>query len=261
MPLNAIPPTTTLENFEIKKNAAKGQCWVDVGFWGGVIPGNDKDLPALVDAGVRGFKCFLIESGVDEFPAVEPNDVKLAMKALEGKHTILMFHAEMDTHPKLEDSKENKYNTFLASRPDSFEVTAIEEIVRLSKVAPGLPLHIVHLASAEAVPVVSQAQADGVKLSAETCFHYLTLAAECVPDGATVYKCCPPIRGQSNQHVLWHALQDGVINTVVSDHSPCTPVLKNLEQGNFMTAWGGISSVGLGLVLLWTKINQSKWVV
>lgn len=258
MPLNAIPPTTTLENFEIKKKAATGQCWVDVGFWGGVIPGNDKDLGPLVDAGVRGFKCFLIESGVDEFPAVDADDVRKAMKALDGKSTVLMFHAEIDTHPEGNaTASENEYSTFLASRPDDFETTAVKQIVSLSKEAPNLPLHIVHLASADAVPIVSQAQADGVKLSAETCFHYLTLAAETVPNGATTYKCCPPIRGQDNQHTLWHALLDGVIKTVVSDHSPCTPVLKNLDEGNFMTAWGGISSVGLGLVLLWTKISQT----
>lgn len=269
MPLNAIPPTTTLENLNIKVDAAKGQCWVDVGFWGGVIPGNDKDLVDLVNAGVRGFKCFMIESGVDEFPAVDKDDLKKALHVLKDQPTVMMFHAEQapnedhSTHDHKEDHKDEQketvpqeYITFLKSRPDSYEVDAIKTIIESAPEAPNLQLHIVHLASAQAVPLVEQAQANGTKLSAETCFHYLTFHAEDIPDKNTAYKCCPPIRDEANKKGLWDALRRGVIRTVVSDHSPCTPHLKDLEKGDFMSAWGGISSVGLGLPVIWTETRQ-----
>lgn len=285
MPLNAIPPTTTVENFEIKKNAAQGQCHVDVGFWGGVIPGNEKDLVPLVDAGVRGFKCFMIESGVDEFPAVNKEELETALKTLEGHPTVMMFHAEQAPHEEEHHKKDSElpstptisdgdnadkqlaktndeslpqsYATFLLSRPDSYEVDAIKTIIESAPVAPELDLHIVHLASAEALPLVQKARKDGVKLTAETCFHYLTFAAEEIPDKNTAYKCCPPIRGDANRAQLWNALFDGDIQTVVSDHSPCTPHLKDLEAGDFMTAWGGIGSVGVGLPVIWTEAQKN----
>ncbi|ANB12492.1 allantoinase [Sugiyamaella lignohabitans] len=264
MPLNAIPPTTTVANLTTKINASKGQTWVDVGFWGGVIPGNEDDLVPLIEAGVKGFKCFLMESGVDEFPAVDMDDVKKAMTKLNGKKTILMFHAEMDKDPHTGHSHSHDepdpthYDTFLKSRPDSFETTAISEVIKASSTAPDLNLHIVHLASAQAVPLVAEAQKKGIKLSAETCFHYLTLAAEAVPDKATQYKCCPPIRDGATQDALWAGIQANTIKTIVSDHSPCTPNLKLLESGDFMAAWGGISSVGLGLVVLWTEVQNHR---
>lgn len=275
MPLNAIPPTTTVANFNTKLAAAENQCWVDVGFWGGIIPGNEQELVGLVNAGVRGFKCFMIESGVDEFPAVQRSDIELALKTLKSQPTMVMFHAEQESefqhkdhdfpHPtatisKIEDDipdlHPTTYAAFLASRPDSMEVDAIKTVIDVSSTAPELPLHIVHLASADAVPMIRKAKDDGVKLSVETCFHYLTFAAENIPDKATAFKCCPPIRSSDNNERLWDSLRTGEITSVVSDHSPCTPHLKDLEVGDYFRAWGGISSVGLGLSILWTGIQK-----
>ncbi|EON67918.1 allantoinase [Coniosporium apollinis CBS 100218] len=285
MPLNAIPPTTTVAGLKEKVSAAQGQCWVDVGFYGGIIPGNAHELRPLVQEGVRGFKGFLIDSGVEEFPAVSAIDISKALTELADSPTTLMFHAEMI--PPITDSVGDDvqkslpplhpsgpltaYKTFLDSRPASFETYAIAEILSLAHLAPNLPLHIVHLSAIEAIPLLREARARGVKITAETCFHYLSLAAEAVKDGDTRHKCCPPIRTQSNQDGLWDELtreDDSVIKTIVSDHSPCTPDLKMLpprlagetdpanvdgEGGDFFAAWGGISSVGLGLSILWTE--------
>ncbi|KAA8909233.1 hypothetical protein TRICI_004604 [Trichomonascus ciferrii] len=264
MPLNAIPPTTTVENLNIKTNAARGQCWVDVGFWGGVVPGNEKDLVPLINNGVRGFKCFMIESGVDEFPAVSRDDLITCFKELNGQPTVMMFHAEQaPNEPEAKETPEpsaeediQAYSTFLNSRPDSYEVDAIKTIVELAPTAPDLNLHIVHLASAEALPLVRKARAEKMRLTAETCFHYLTFHAEEIPSKATMYKCCPPIRNESNKKELWNALLANDIQTVVSDHSPCTPHLKHLEAGDFVSAWGGIASVGLGLPVIWSEAQK-----
>lgn len=270
MPLNALPPTTSVDNLLVKKEAAKGQCWVDVGFLGGIIPGNENDLIPLVEAGVRGFKCFLIDSGVDEFPAVDTEQVKIAAKILSGatKPTVVMFHAEMDSKNKkiiesdideCDDGPAQEYNSFLKSRPDRFETDAISAIINVAETIPSAPpLHIVHLASAEALPLVAASRAKGIKLTAETCYHYLTLNSESIPDKATMFKCCPPIRTGDNQAQLWKALQDGTLQTVVSDHSPCTPHLKDLEHGDFFTSWGGISSVGLGLSVMWSQVKAKQ---
>ncbi|KAI9787676.1 MAG: hypothetical protein M1839_000207 [Geoglossum umbratile] len=291
MPLNAIPPTTTVAGFLEKARAAEGQCWVDVGFYGGIVPGNAGELKALVKEGVRGFKGFLIDSGVDEFPAVSSADVVRALEELKDEPTILMFHAEMippisdsvgdavqTSEPPLEPHGPlSSYSTFLASRPPSFETYAIEEILSLAHVAPRLPLHIVHLSAVEAIPLLRNARRRGVNVTAETCFHYLSLAAEQVKDGDTRHKCCPPIREKSNQDGLWQELlrgrqihsttmeadqfvNDAFLRTVVSDHSPCTAGLKLLPSdsgsGDFFAAWGGISSVGLGLPILWTESQK-----
>ncbi|QRG39395.1 hypothetical protein FDK38_003837 [Candidozyma auris] len=472
MPLNAIPPTTTVANFNLKINAARGQTWVDVGFWGGMVPTNLDDLVPLIRMGVRGFKGFLIESGVDEFPAITPNYIVKAMKRVRGEATMLMFHAEMQPHTKhqppvlavadgertpklvaneshecfvrdtgsveieedgpngyvqanghanghangqanghihqnngakyddcengeveelsdddddddddelvvetpvalteaveeldlgrsasfvpkpvanllhkhsnqaefdeykLEDEngadisneerialakspylqgsepqfgpyarmanpnheetvahkpstplakpneitdeklkdnfedpfvlaqKEDEalanvdpslYSSFLASRPDNFETTAIAEIINCSLKYPDVPLHIVHLATHEAIPLMRAAKARGLPITAETCFHYLSLTAEKISACSTHFKCCPPIRSDANRQLLWRALRNDIITTVVSDHSPCTPELKGLEKGDFFSAWGGISSVGLGLPILYTE--------
>ncbi|KAL1896801.1 Allantoinase [Sporothrix stenoceras] len=244
MPLNAIPPTTTLHGFKEKLNASQGQLWVDVGFYGGVIPGNADQLLPLVEAGVRGFKGFLIHSGVDEFPAVSAKDISLAMETLKDADTTLMFHAEMI--PPIADSVGDavqtsepplaphgaleSYNTFLESRPPVFETCAIEEIVCLAPAAPNLHLHIVHLSATECIPILRDARERGINITAETCFHYLGLASDGIADGDTRHKCCPPIRSQINQDGLWNELgrPDSVIKTVVSDHSPCTPDLKLL---------------------------------
>lgn len=219
---------------------------------------------------------------VDEFPAVASSDIQKAMAELADESTTLMFHAEMvppeprnDSSVEAQGGPDTSYSTFLASRPSEYETTAIQEILSLSHLAPNLHLHIVHLSAAKAIPLLRKANADGIKITAETCFHYLSLAAEEVREGDTRYKCCPPIREGANQDQLWDELlrfeADGVITTVVSDHSPCTPDLKLLPAhipgntastesdkngGNFLTAWGGISSVGLGLPILWTEINR-----
>lgn len=457
MPLNAIPPTTTVANFNLKIDAAKGKTWVDVGFWGGLIPTNLNDLNPLISMGVRGFKGFLIDSGVDEFPAITPKYIRKAMQKVANKKTLLMFHAEMQPHvdnvhallveqignktPKLianerhaqfvisddesdeeysngvsngvsnggsngvsngvsnghsaqkpiaiskesslnglaeeiddidlgmsasfinrapkpvlnllakhphsdknnilpnrkiDDSnltdeqakalakspylagsepqfgkyarlanpnhdeylkkqKENEltsplaktfdfdtkklthdhqktplslaqqdnsllenidptsYASFLASRPDNFETTAIAEIINCSTKFPNIPLHIVHLATYEAIPLIRAAKSQNLPISAETCFHYLSLTAEKINNCHTHFKCCPPIRTDENRKLLWKALRDDIITTVVSDHSPCTPDLKGLEKGDFFSAWGGISSVGFGLPILFTE--------
>ncbi|EGR45243.1 allantoinase [Trichoderma reesei QM6a] len=302
MPLNAIPPTTTLQGFEEKLRASHGQCWVDVGFYGGVIPGNADQLKPLVDAGVRGFKGFLIESGVDEFPAVSAKDIALAMETLKDEPTTLMFHAEMippitdsvgdavqtSDPPAAPKGELTAYNTFLESRPPSFETYAIQEILAHAHIAPSLHLHIVHLSATQAIPILKAARQRGVNITAETCFHYLGLAAEEIEKGDTRHKCCPPIREANNRDGLWEELvaEDSCIRTVVSDHSPCTPQLKllpdhlerpailhkdsgldmkepkeeaptrTIARGDFFAAWGGISSVGLGLPILHTAAKE-----
>lgn len=294
MPLNAIPPTTTVANLHEKIRAAQGKCWVDVGFYGGIIPGNAHELQALVREGVRGFKGFLIESGVEEFPAVSSTDIEKVFAELADEPTTVMFHAEMlppwadsvgddvqtSLPPLAPRGPLNAYDTFLQSRPPAFETYAIEQILSLAHLAPKLPLHIVHLSAMQGIPLLRKAREQGINMTAETCPHYLSLAAEQVRDGDTRHKCCPPIRDQTNQDKLWAELlqhaEDGVIKTVVSDHSPCTPDLKLLpshvpghmapakkqtkteveDTGDFFSAWGGISSVGLGLPILWTEMAR-----
>ncbi|KAI7959457.1 hypothetical protein MJO28_003248, partial [Puccinia striiformis f. sp. tritici] len=270
MPLNAIPPTTTLANLGEKVSAAEGQCLIDVAFWGGVIPGNQDDLLPLVKAGVRGFKCFLIESGVDEFPCVSIQDLEKSMPILQDADSMLMFHAELDCGEGSEknpeqapnEGQENKgqgeldqdpnlYASFLASRAPRFELDAIELVIRLNKQYPKLRTHIVHLSAADALPLIQKARTvDGLPLTTETCLHYLTLSTEEIPDGRAEYKCCPPIRTAANRDELWKGLESGIIDFVVSDHSPCTAELK---EGSLMEAWGGIGGLGLGLSLLWTE--------
>ncbi|CAO3684360.1 hypothetical protein CU097_008419 [Rhizopus azygosporus] len=259
MPLNAIPPTTTVKNFDIKLNAAKEQCHVDIGFWGGVIPDNADELPGLIKRGVRGFKCFLIESGVDEFPCVNEEQVRAAMDRLVNTDSVLLFHAEMEgcCHGHESNPIDRTYESYLRSRPESLETHAIDLIIRLTKeyYEKGQPVntHIVHLSAASALPAIRSAKAAGLPLTVETCYHYLNFTAESIPDGATHYKCSPPIREASNRQLLWDALLDGTIDYVVSDHSPCTADLKNPETGDFGTAWGGIASVQFGLPVLWSQ--------
>lgn len=266
MPLNAIPPTTTVSNFNCKIEAAKGKTWVDVGFWGGMVPDNVGDLRPLIAMGVRGFKGFLIESGVDEFPKIDRDYIMQAMKSVKGCDTMLMFHAEKECsgHGKESEEKQdttatshkadpNAYSSFLDSRPDSLEVNAIEEIVECSTLEPSVPLHVVHLASSEAIPLIQLAKDRKLPLTAETCFHYLALNSENIANCSPHMKCCPPIRTDKNRRLLWDALRDDLITTVVSDHSPCTPELKGFGKGDFSSAWGGISSVGFGLSVLYTE--------
>ena len=254
MPLNSVPATTTAAALEAKRTAARGQCHVDVAFWGGVVPGNAAHLDELVEAGVRGFKCFLVPSGVDEFPAVYESDLRAALPIIAARGVPLLVHAESpglinpQSNPK-SDIRDPKYASYLATRPPEAEVEAIRTTVRLAREF-GARVHIVHVASAEAADEVARAKADGVAITAETCPHYLTFAAEDVPDGATEFKCAPPIREARHRAALWSALTRGTLDLVATDHSPAPPALKC--PGDFMKAWGGIASLELSLAAMWS---------
>ena len=262
MPLNSIPATTTLEGLNAKLAAARDKLMVDTAFWGGVVPGNTGELARLWDAGVVGFKCFLVHSGVDEFPNVSENDLREAMPELARLGAMLIVHAETPgpieaacCQPTVEDSTfDRSYGAFLGSRPRAAENEAVELMIRLSR-ETGCRIHIVHHSSADALAMLRLAKTSGAQLTVETCPHYLHFAAEDIADGATEFKCCPPIRERANREQLWEALRDGTIDMVVSDHSPCPPEMKLPEQGDFMKAWGGISSLQLRLPVMWTEAN------
>ncbi len=270
MPLNSIPPTTTVESLKAKVEAARGQCYVDVGFWGGLVPGNTPDLAGLMDAGVVGFKCFLIHSGVDEFPNVTEKDLRQALPELARLGAVLIVHAEVPgpinragvlaCHAPTGASEDENvcltaYKTFLESRPRAAENEAVGLMIKLGREF-GARVHIVHHSSADALPMLREARAAGVSITAETCPHYLVFAAEEISDGATEFKCCPPIRERENREQLWQALADGTIDMVVSDHSPCPPGMKLPESGDFLKAWGGISSLQLRLPVTWTEAQR-----
>jgi allantoinase len=257
MPLNSIPATTTLSAFKTKLNDARENCFVDVGFWGGVVPGNTGELEAMIAAGVVGFKCFLVPSGVDEFPHVTEDDLREAMPELTRLGAILIVHAELPGPMAATASTgdTSDYETFLRSRPRAAENEAVELMIRLSREF-GTRVHIVHLSSADAVPLIRDAQASGVKISAETCPHYLHFQAETIHDGATEFKCCPPIRESENREQLWQGLADGTIEMIVSDHSPCPASMKLRETGDFVAAWGGIASLQLRLPVVWTEASR-----
>jgi allantoinase len=253
MPLNSIPPTCDVEALELKRRTADGSCSIDVGFWGGAIPRSLGSLRELHEAGVFGFKCFLVESGVEEFPALSYPQLEQAMREISTFDGVLIVHAEdADTIDRAAPAHGRLYTSFLQSRPDSAEVTAIERLIELSR-STGCRVHVLHLSSARALGALSAARADGVRVSVETCPHYLSFAAEQIPAGSTQFKCCPPIRGKGNRSALWEGLTSGTIDIVVSDHSPCTVDLKQLELGDFAAAWGGISSLQLGLPAIWTQ--------
>ncbi|MDP9240831.1 MAG: allantoinase AllB [Actinomycetota bacterium] len=254
MPLNSIPPTVDVAALEVKRAAARSQAFVDVGFWGGAIPGNLGALPALHKAGVVGFKCFLLDSGVPEFPALA--DLSSHLSVLSDLDAVLIVHAEdAGVIERAPAGRGPSYSAFLASRPRSAEDVAIAQVIEAAR-ATGARVHIVHLSSADALPMIAAARRDGVRITAETCPHYLTFTAEEVPDGATQYKCCPPIREAANRDALWQGLADGVLTCVVSDHSPCTPDLKRLDTGDFAAAWGGIAGLQLGLPAVWTEARR-----
>jgi allantoinase len=257
MPLNSIPATTTLAGLEEKLAAAQGKLTVDLGFWGGVIPGNTSELEKLWRAGVVGFKCFLIHSGVDEFPNVTRKDLLEAMPELARLGAPLIVHAEVPGPVEaccasIAGESSRSYDTFLRSRPREAENEAVFQMIMLAR-ETWCKIHIVHHSSADVLPVIARAKYFGLALTAETCPHYLHFAAEDISDGATEFKCCPPIRERENREQLWEALRDGTIDFVVSDHSPCPPEMKLREQGDFMKAWGGISSLQLRLPIMWTE--------
>ena len=249
MPLNSAPATTTLRALEAKKRAAPTN-GIEVLFWGGVVPGNFGELDALASAGVRGFKCFLAPSGVDDFPAVEPADLRRALPILARRRVPLLAHAEwpaaLRTVPLSADPR--AYATWEASRPPEAEVEAIARLIALAQEFDAR-VHVVHLATDAALPLLRAARAGGVPVTVETCPHYLTFAAEDVDDGATFFKCAPPIRGRGTREALWRALVDGDIDLVATDHSPCPPSMK---EGNFLQAWGGIASLELSLPAVWS---------
>ncbi len=256
MPLNCIPPTVDVAALEVKRKSAEGQCFVDVGFWGGAVPGNLGELPALHGAGVFGFKCFLLHSGVDEFPPLHPADLEAYLRVLRGLDGLLIVHAEDSTAiDKAPNAHGERYLDFLSSRPRAAENLAVAQVIQAAWRTGGRA-HILHLSSSDALPMLASARRDGVRVTAETCPHYLALCAEEVPDGATQFKCCPPVREAANRELLWRGLADGTIDCVVSDHSPCTPELKRLDSGDFGLAWGGISSLEVSLPVVWTEARR-----
>jgi allantoinase len=252
MPLNSIPPTTSVEGLHVKRAAAKGQVAADVAFWGGAVPGNLDQLRPLLEAGVVGFKCFLLDSGVAEFPPLDDAGLRAVLTELAAVDGLLIAHAEdAAVIAAAPEPVGASYAGFLASRPRAAEEAAIGGLVAAAR-DTGARVHVVHLADADALPLLRRARAEGVPITVETCPHYLTFAAEEVPDGATSFKCCPPIREARHREALWAALIDGDIDLVVSDHSPCTPDLKRLDDGDFGAAWGGIASLQVALPAVWS---------
>jgi allantoinase len=257
MPLNSIPATNNVEALEQKRAIARGRCHIDVGFIGGVVPGNAADLAPLAEAGVLAFKCFLIDSGVREFPNVHEADLRRAMPVLASLGRVLMAHAELPGPVEravatLQPSADPRsHATWLRIRPPEAEEHAIGLLIALAR-ETGARVHIVHVAAAGAVPLLRRARAEGLPLSAETCPHYLVFHAESIPDGATQFKCAPPIRERAHREALWAALRDGDLDMIASDHSPCPPSLKLTAEGDFLRAWGGISSIQLALPAVWS---------
>lgn len=260
MPLNSTPATTTPDAFEEKLAAAAGQCSVDVAFWGGVVPGNVGELEPMVRRGVRGFKCFLIHSGVDEFPHVTEADLRIAMPELARLDAVLLVHAELEgpiesVAASVATRDPRAYDTFLRSRPRAAEDEAIALMIKLCR-ETGARVHIVHHSSSDSLDLLRSARGEGLPITVETCPHYLTLTAEDIAIGSTHFKCCPPVRERENREKLWDAVADGTIDMIVSDHSPCTPELKKQDTGDFMDAWGGISALQFSLPVMWTNFKD-----
>jgi allantoinase len=260
MPLNCIPATTDVAALQAKRQSARGKCWVDWGAWGGVVQGNNCEIESLAGAGVFGFKCFLDHSGVDEFRMLTESDLRTALPHVARTGLPLLVHAEVpgpiiEATERLCNADWRKYATYLSSRPDQAELQAIQLMLSLCREF-GFHLHVVHLATANAIDMLRAARAEGLPVTVETCPHYLHFEAEKIADGATQCKCAPPIRGQENREKLWQALREGVIDMIVTDHSPCPPTMKKLEEGNFQTAWGGIASLSMALPVVWTEARQ-----
>jgi len=267
MPLNSIPATTTAAAYREKLAAAASKLWVDVGFWGGVVPGNASELRPLWDAGVFGFKCFLAPSGVEEFACVREADLRAALPELAALGAPLLAHSEVpgpieaaSNSVAKSGASPRQYSTWLASRPREAENEAIALLLHLARRFQAR-LHIVHLSSSDAVAALREAKASGLAATVETCPHYLTFAAEEVPGGATQFKCAPPIRERENREKLWEALADGTIDLIATDHSPCPPTMKLAEEGDFLRAWGGIASLQLSLPAVWTEARRRGYAV
>ena len=260
MPLNCLPATTTVAALEAKRGAAHNKCRVDWAAWGGVVHDNQSDIEALAAAGVPGFKCFLINPGIDGFTMVSEQQLRLALPHVARTGLPLLVHAELAgpidrATAALADADWSLYSTYLQSRPDEAELTAIRLMLSLCR-EYDFHLHIVHLSSGQALPELRAARAEGLPVSVEACPHYLHLSAETIANGATLSKCAPPVRSRENREKLWEGLSDGTIDLVVTDHSPCPPVMKRLQEGNFRTAWGGIASLSVALPLMWTEADK-----
>jgi len=263
MPLNCLPPTTTVAALEAKRKAAAGQCHVDWMAWGGVVGDNQQHLADLAAAGVPGFKCFLIHPGIDGFTMVTGPELRAALPHLARNRLPLLVHAELPgpveaAGQELDNADWTRYATYLQSRPDEAELSAIELLLSLCREFH-FRLHIVHLSTSRALDMLAAAKREGLPLSVETCPHYLYFAAEEIPDGATLFKCAPPIRSRENRERLWNGLSDGVIDLLATDHSPCPPEMKRLSKGNFRNAWGGISGVSLALPVMWTEASRREF--
>jgi len=256
MPLDSVPSTVTVAALDLKREVARGRCYVDVGFWGGVIPGNIRELAPLRRCGVLGFKCFLADSGSDDFPQVSALEMEQALGVLRDLGAPLLVHAEdAESAASMPAVHGRHYADYLASRPRGIENLAVCQVIEAARRSGGRA-HLVHLSSSDALPMIASARRDGVALTAETCPHYLVLAAEEIADGATACKCSPPVREGANRELLWSGLRDGTLDFVVSDHSPATPDMKETASGDFGAAWGGISSLQLGLPLVWTAARR-----
>jgi allantoinase len=260
MPLNCVPATTSPQALEAKRKAAQGQCQVDWAAWGGLVSDNLEQIAALASAGVSGFKCFLIHPGIEEFAMVDEDQLHAALPKLMKTGLPLLVHAEL---PEPVDSATQRlmladwrlYETYLKSRPDEVELSAIELLIRLCEES-GCRIHIVHLSTSKALARLRDAKRRGLPITAETCPHYLHLCSEEISSGATLNKCAPPIRNRENREALWQGLREGVIDLVATDHSPCPPAMKQMERGDFRSAWGGIPSVSLALSLMWTEASR-----
>jgi allantoinase len=260
MPLNCLPATTNVTALEAKRQASRGKCRVDWAAWGGMVEGNQGDIEGLAVAGVRGFKCFLIHPGIDGFTMVGEEDLRAALPHVARTGLPLLVHAELAgpvnaATERLATADWRSYTTYLQSRPDEAELLAIRLMLSLCR-QYRFRLHIVHLSTALALPELRAARSDGLPLSLETCPHYLHLVAEEIADGTTLCKCAPPIRSRENRDALWLGLKEGVIDLVATDHSPCLPAMKELDEGNFRAAWGGISSLPVALSVMWTEASR-----
>ncbi|MGA3197235.1 MAG: allantoinase AllB [Terriglobales bacterium] len=262
MPLNCLPPTATVTALAAKREAARGRCWVDWLAWGGVVSDNQTDIEALAAAGVPGFKCFLIHPGIEGFTMVSEGELRAALPHVARTGLPLLVHAELpgpvdDATRALDNENADWgcYSTYLQSRPEEAELSAIRLLLSLCREYK-FRLHIVHLSASSALAELREARAEGLPVTVETCPHYLHFCAEEIPDGATLCKCAPPIRSRENRERLWQGLKDGIIDLVATDHSPCPPAMKRLEERNFKTAWGGIASLSLALPLMWTEASS-----
>jgi allantoinase len=266
MPLNSLPVTTTAKAFDEKIKATRGQLHANCGFWGGVVPGNEREIEPLTEKGVLGFKAFLTHSGIDEFPNSTESDLKKAMPLIAKHDLPLLVHCELSNPTHYSPLTTSVYKNYLASRPKQWEDDAIALMIRLCEEF-NCRVHIVHLSSADSIEQIANAKQRGLPLTVETAQHYLFFNAEEINEGQTQFKCAPPIREKANNERLWQALKDGIIDFVATDHSPAPPALKDLASGDFMNAWGGISSIQFALPVLWTaaktrgcRLNEAaKW--